>query len=65
MHKGHLDQQRANQHSTQPPPAEILTDGPTEAHEAHEALDDTFPPEPPARQSHYIYADCQANTVMV
>jgi hypothetical protein len=62
IHKGHLDHRLANGHSTQPAPVVVPTDGPTDAHEAH---DDTFPPEPPFSRSHYIYADCQSTTGMV
>jgi hypothetical protein len=62
MHKGHLDHQCANQHSTQPSPAVIPTDGTTEAQEAHV---DTFPPEPSVSRSHDIYTYCQSTTCMV
>jgi hypothetical protein len=62
MHKGHLDQQHANQHSTQPAPALVPTDGPIDA---QEALRDAFPPEPPASRSHCTYTDCQSTNGIV
>jgi hypothetical protein len=61
-HKWHIDQQRDKNLSTHPSPAVAQTDGPTDVKEAH---DDTFPPDPPASRSHYIYAECRSSTGMM
>jgi hypothetical protein len=65
IHKGHLEHQHYNQHSTQPAPVVVPNDGLTNAQEAKVVHYNTFPPEPPASRSHYIYADCQVTTGMV
>jgi hypothetical protein len=61
MLKGHLDQQRSNQHSTQPPKpptSESPTPDTTELSNTTPAT----PSEAPLKRSHFVFADCQPLT---
>jgi hypothetical protein len=67
-YRGHVDQQRSNQRSTQPreiTPAHAAQQPASDAEHDPIGVDDACPPDPPAMRSRYLYADCQMATGVV